>query len=232
MDSLLFTGGSGLLGKEMQKLMPYMLYPSHNDFNITNFEQMEKYIRGRYIKVLVHAAANTNLLGIENNPYQALNINIRGTTNIVELCMMCGIKLIYISTDYVFSGKDGCYKEGDDLNPVNKYAWSKLGGECVVKLYNNSIIVRTSFGSTTFPYQKAFIDQVTSRETVDKFAKKLVKIINSDYTGVIHVGGNITTVYQYARKLNKKVGFMSRLEVPLDIPRNTSLNCNLYKSMF
>ena len=82
-------------------------------------------------------------------------------------------KLLYISTDYVFKGDSGMYKEDDPVLPANKYAWSKLGGECAVRMYDNSLIVRTSFGDTVFPYEKAFVDQWTSRLRVDVLAKKL-----------------------------------------------------------
>ena len=49
-------------------------------------------------------------------------------------------RLIYMSTDYVYPGTTGNYKEEDPLLPINDYAWTKLGGECAVQLYNNSLI--------------------------------------------------------------------------------------------
>ena len=52
------------------------------------------------------------------------------------------IKLIYFSTNYVYPGSKGNYKETDSLLPVNNYAWSKLGGEASVQLYKNSLILR------------------------------------------------------------------------------------------
>ena len=54
------------------------------------------------------------------------------------------IKLIYFSTNYVYPGKRGNYKEEDPLLPVNNYAWSKLGGEAAVQMYSNSLILRVS----------------------------------------------------------------------------------------
>jgi dTDP-4-dehydrorhamnose reductase len=72
---------------------------------------------------------------------KALEINIVGTANVVKLCMSYGMKLIFIWTDYVFRGERGLYREEDPLHPVNKYAWSKLGGECAVRRYHNSVIM-------------------------------------------------------------------------------------------
>ncbi len=58
----------------------------------------------------------------------------------------------------MLKGDQGNYKETDPVYPVNKYAWSKLGGECAVRMYDKSLIIRTTFGPNVFPYQKAFVD--------------------------------------------------------------------------
>ena len=84
-------------------------------------------------------------------------------------------RLVQISTDYVFNGEKGNYREDDPVFPVNKYAWSKLGGECAVLIYDNSLVVRTSFGPSQFPFEKAFADQWTSRESVGAIAGKIVE---------------------------------------------------------
>ena len=62
------------------------------------------------------------------NPDLSISTNIIGTSNVVLACMESNVKLVYISTDYVYPGTDGNYKEEDPLLPVNLYAWSKLGG--------------------------------------------------------------------------------------------------------
>src|SRR5690606_22152297 len=95
----------------------------------------------------------------EKDPLNGIETNIIGTANVVKLCMKHSLRLIYISTDYVFSGDKGDYKENEPVHPVNKYAWSKLGGECAVRMYDKALIVRTSFGANVFPYDKAFVDQ-------------------------------------------------------------------------
>jgi len=139
-----------------------------------------------------------------------------------------------VSTDYVFSGEKGNYKEGDSLLPVNKYAWSKLGGECAVRMYDNSVIIRTSFGPNEFPYEKAFDDQWTSRESVTVIAKMILKIIESDYRGTIHVGGKRKSVYEYAVNLspNKTIGRLSKGEVDFFVPTDTSLEVGLFELIF
>lgn len=228
MEKILFTGGSGLLGGELKKLFPKELFPSHKEFDITDYQSLEKYIKDKDISIILHAAAFISPPKIEENPIQALETNILGTVNVTKLCIKHNIKIIYISTDYVFQGDKGNYNEEDPVYPVNKYAWSKLGGECVVRMYNNSLIIRTTFGPNEFPYEKAFIDQWTSREKVSVIAKLIALLIKKNAIGVYHVGGKRKTVYEYAKKIspNKEIGKLSIKDVAFVVPIDTSLDCS------
>jgi dTDP-4-dehydrorhamnose reductase len=232
-NKILFTGGSGLLGKEIRKLLPKAVFPSHDAFDITNKEQMNKYLDGKKIDCIVHAAAFTSPPKINEDPKKAVFANIIGTSNLVMICMEKNIRLIYISTDYVFRGDAGNYGENDPVMPVNKYAWSKLGGECAVHLYDKSLIIRTSFGENQFPYPKAFKDQWTSRLPVSQFADYLAKIIFTDITGVLHIGGDRKSVYEYAKSISpeKEIGELSVKEVSFNVPVDTSLDISKFKNL-
>ena len=234
-QSILVTGGSGLLGSELKKLLIDATFPLSQEFDITNFEQMDKYLASGTTEyaVLLHCAAFTSPPKIDKEPLNAIDTNIIGTANIVKLCMKYNIKLIYISTDYVFDGEKGNYKEDDAVSPVNKYAWSKLGGEAAIRMYDNSLIIRLSFGPTIFPYDKAFIDQWTTRETIDITAKKIVKLLETNTTGLIHIGGNRQTVFEYAKSLNhsKNILPISVKEMNFKIPIDTSLNTDQYNQI-
>ncbi|MDA3896886.1 MAG: sugar nucleotide-binding protein [Desulfobacteraceae bacterium] len=227
---MLFTGGSGLLGGEVKQLVPESFYPTTSEFDVTDFEQMEKFISDKDISLILHAAAFTSPPVIDKDPQKALAVNIIGTANIVQLCMKRNIRLIYISTDYVFNGDQGNYKEEDPVFPVNKYAWSKLGGECAVRLYDNSLIVRTSFGPNNFPFEKAFADQWTSRECARDIAAKIVSVLDKDITGTLHIGAPRRTVLDYARSLtgDDSVKPLFRNEVSFHVPADTSLDCGRY----
>jgi len=231
---ILFTGGSGLLGGEVKQLVPEAQYPTHQEFDVTDYGRMEAYVAEHPFELLVHAAAATSPPKIESEPMGALETNIIGTANVVRLCAGCGARLIYISTDYVFRGDRGMYREDDELSPVNKYAWSKLGGECAVRLYDRGLIVRMTFGPNEFPYPKAFVDQWTSRQSVRETAAKLVRLFDSDVTGVIHIGGPRRTVYEYARSLDesKAIGQLSIRDVSFPVPVDTSLDCSRYDELF
>src|SRR5262249_46995997 len=155
---ILVTGGSGLLGNELETILADADFPPRSVFDVTDFNQMGQYLRDKPFKAIVHAAAFTSPPRIDKEPIQAIETNIIGTANVVRLCMQYAIRLVYVSTDYVFKGDAGNYSEDDPVFPVNKYAWSKLGGECAVRLYDNTLIIRTSFGPNVFPYEKAFTD--------------------------------------------------------------------------
>jgi len=230
---IVFTGGGGLLGSEFRNIRPDIDYPSSKEFNVTNFDQMREYVRADGCDLIIHAGAFISPPLIEKDPLKAIEVNIIGTSNVVKLCMEIDARLIYISTDYVFKGDKGNYKEDDPVYPVNKYAWSKLGGECAVRMYDKSLIIRTSFGPNIFPYDKAFVDQWTSRESVSVIAKKISKLIDEDITGVIHIGGKRKTAFEYAKSLDatRDIGKLSINDVPFDVPVDTSLNCDRYDEL-
>jgi dTDP-4-dehydrorhamnose reductase len=230
---IIFTGGSGLLGSEFRRTRLDIDYPSSKEFDVTDYEQMKKYVGSNGCDLIIHAAAFTSPPLVDKDPLRAIEVNIVGTANVVKLCVEFGSRLIYISTDYVFNGEKGDYKETDPVYPVNKYAWSKLGGECAVRMYDKSLIIRTSFGPNVFPYPKAFVDQWTSRESVSVIARKIVPLIDKDMTGVIHVGGKRKTVYEYAKGLDesKEIGKLAIKDVSFSVPVDTSLNCEKYRGL-
>lgn len=231
--TLLITGGSGLLGGEMRNLLPEAHFPAHTEFDITDYESMTKYLKDKKIDTLLHAAAFTSPPRHEQEPLKGIETNIIGTALVAKWCIHNGIKLVYISTDYVFKGDRGNYQEDDPMYPVNKYAWSKLGGECAVQMVSNSLIIRTSFGPNSFAYPKAFIDQWTSRQSVSAIARKVVRLLEKEWKGVIHVGGPRRTVFEYAKELDpaKEIGKMSIREIEYHPPVDTSLNTSRYEKL-
>jgi dTDP-4-dehydrorhamnose reductase len=232
-STTIVTGGSGLLGTELRKLAPDLLYPSTADFNVTNYPQMEQYAKANACQQILHAAAFTSPPLVDKDPVKALEVNIVGTANVVKLCAALGARLVYVSTDYVFQGDKGRYSESDAVNPVNKYAWSKLGGECAVRLYEKALIIRTTFGPNRFPYEKAFGDQWTSRQPVSAIATKIAALLDKDAVGIVHVGGERRTVLDYARSLDpaRAIGEISVKDVAFRVPVDTSLNCERYNAI-
>jgi dTDP-4-dehydrorhamnose reductase len=230
--AILVTGGSGLLGRELRSRIPGALFPPHAEFDVTDPGRMASFPGLKDIRLVVHAAALTSPPRVDKDPAAAITANVIGTANVVKLCLERGARLVYISTDYVFDGSRGMYTETDPVLPVNAYAWSKLGGECAARLYDKVLIVRTSFGPNEFPYEKAFVDQWTSRLPVREFVDRLLPLLDSDLTGVVHVGGPRRTVFAYATAVSpaKKIAELRLSEVPFKAPRDTSLDTTRYQT--
>jgi dTDP-4-dehydrorhamnose reductase len=230
---MIFTGGSGLLGRAVRGLLEEACFPAASEFNVLDYDQMDRFVRAGEYSGLVHAAAFTSPPRIDQDPVRALETNIVGTANVVRLCATHNLHLVYISTDYVFRGDRGSYREDDELHPVNKYAWSKLGGECAVRLYDRSLIIRTSFGPDVFPYPAAFEDQWTSRQPVTQAARQIVEAVRRDLTGVIHIGGPRRTVLEYARSLDsgQTIKAISTRDVNFPVPKDTSLDSSRFHAV-
>ena len=87
----------------------------------------------------------------------------------------------------MFTRVRGNYCENDNLQPVNEYGWSKLGGECASHIYNNSLILRVCMNDDQFPHKSAFTNYITSFLKKTEAAKITLKLLNK--FGVINIGG-------------------------------------------
>ena len=203
---ILFTGASGRFGQVFKKIYnsKKYLYPSRKEFNITNYKSSLKYIKKNKPDLIIHCAALSRPMSIHNtNIIDSIETNIIGTCNLVKACSIQKIKLIYFSTSYVYPGLKGNYKETENIQPINNYAWSKLGGECAVQLYKNSLILRICMTEKPFVHKYAFKNFMTNFIFHDEVAKFLPKLFK--YKGIINVGGPIKNVYDFAKKYNSKI---------------------------
>ena len=206
MKKIIFTGGSGRFGEVFKKLKNNfkIFYPTKKSLNILNLNSIENYIKKTKPKYFIHAAGLSRPMSIhDTNIEKSIKLNIIGTSNVVIACSKHNLKLIYFSTGYVYPGIKGKYKEEDPVNPFNKYAWSKLGGEASVKLYKNSLILRLIMCERPFNHNTAYKDIKTNFIFHDEVAKYIPKLLNQK--GVINVGGKIQTIYNFAKKHNPKI---------------------------
>jgi len=158
MNNILVTGGNGQLGSEIRLISAN--YPNENflftdvsSLDITNHDSVKKFIEKNKINVIINCAAYTSVDQAEKEPELANAINNKAVENIAQLAHDNNIKLIHISTDYVFDGVNHKpYVETDNTNPNSVYGQTKLEGELSMKLINpaNSIIIRTSWVYSKF----------------------------------------------------------------------------------
>ena len=204
-NKIVVTGGSGRFGEIFKKIFKKKYqFPNKKDLNIMSPKNIENYLKKNKPKILIHLAGLSRPMSLhEKNIIKSINLNIVGTCNIVIACKKLNIKLIYFSTSYVYPGNKGNYKETDPVLPVNKYAWSKLGGEAAVQLYENSLIIRVCMTEKPFVHDKALADVYLNFIFQEEIAKILPKLLKNK--GVLNVGGPIQTVYEFARKYNHSV---------------------------
>jgi dTDP-4-dehydrorhamnose reductase len=157
----------------------------------------------------------------EKNIQKSIDLNIIGTSNVVKMCEKSKIKLIYFSTGYVYEGTKGNYSETDPVKPFNNYGLSKLGGECAVAMYKNSLILRITMTEKPFPYKKAFSNLKSNFIFQDEIAKILPLLVNEK--GVINVGGKSRSVYSFAKKYNPKI-IGAKVNKKIKLPLNQTMN--------
>jgi dTDP-4-dehydrorhamnose reductase len=230
---IVITGGSGRFGSVLQKKYKSnkLLYPNRLQLNILSIKSIEKYLKKTKPKILIHLAALSRPMKIhDSNISKSIDLNIIGTANIVKICSKFNIKVIYFSTNYVYPGKKGNYKENNPLLPINNYGWSKLGGEAAVHLYKNSLILRVCMTEKPFIHKKAFIDFKTNFIFQDTIATILFKIL--PLKGVLNLGGKSQSVYNFAKEFNLNTKPISRNSIKsLKKYPNISMNINKLKKI-
>ena len=162
MNTVLVTGSNGLLG---QKITEQVLadksvnliatnrgenkYPVkegyvYEEMDVLNAEQVKAVLEKYQPQAVIHTAAMTNVDTCHDNRKDCWTLNVDATGNLVSLCEKMGVHFIYVSTDFVFDGLNGPYKESDEPKPVSFYGESKLAAERVTQqMKGDWTIIRT-----------------------------------------------------------------------------------------
>jgi len=228
---IIISGGNGNLATEIKKANREheIIAPLKEELNVHSLEDCYMFLNTLKPDVFIHTAALTRpMIKHIESPEISIKTNIVGTSNVVLACIENNTKLIYISTDYVYPCTNGNYSEKDALLPVNEYAWSKLGGECAVKLYNNSLILRMALCQQPFPHPKALVDIKKSYLYMNEAATIILKLINE--TGIINIGGETMSPFEFAKKDNPNLEKISLNEVgDVKMGKDASMNINKMK---
>ena len=230
---IVISGGSGRFGNYLKKIKTKhkLFFPSKKQLNILSEKSVRNYLKRNKPQIFIHLAGLSRpmkLHDVEIN--KSINLNIIGTANVTKICSNLNIKLIYFSTNYVYPGKKGNYSEHEPIYPVNNYAWSKLGGECSVQLYKNSLILRVCMTQKPFVHKKAFANVKTSFMYHEDVAKTLFKLLSKK--GIINLGGRAQYIYDFVFNENKNVKKVYlKKNNKIGMPFNSSLNLKKLKKI-
>ena len=221
---ILVTGGEGRFAKvlkEKNKLLN-LHFATKKNCNILKLRSIENIVKKVKPKIIIHCAGLSRPMNIhEKNITKSIDLNIIGTSNITKICSKYKIKLIYFSTGYVYEGKKGNYSEKDPVKPFNNYGLSKLGGECAVAMYKNSLILRITMTEKPFVHKKAYSNLKSNFMFHEDLIKILPKIIKQK--GILNVGGKSQSVFSFAKKYNSKVKKI-KAKKSSNLPLNQTMN--------
>jgi dTDP-4-dehydrorhamnose reductase len=247
---ILITGASGLSGSKIAELaikQGHLVYSGFNEhepafgnpvkLDITNKGVVDKTLEHLKPGVVIHAAALTDIDKCETNKELAWKINYEGTLNIAKATNKTESFLIYFSTDYIFDGEKGLYREEDPPNPINHYGYTKLKGEEVVKEYGGdgewticrpSVIygTRPATGKVNFALWvleklrkgdeiKVLTDQYISPTLNTNLANMILEVAERKLCGVYHLAGaSRISRFKFAQMLADILGLNKNLIKP------------------
>jgi len=234
----LVTGSAGLVGQNIvrdlvhQNHEVYSIYnhdkPIHGipiSLDLVNFEKIKQTMPKIKPDIVIHLAAITNVDLCETEKELAHTLNVKSTETLAKEAAKINAFFVYVSTDYVFDGKEGMRKEDDIPNPLGYYGKTKLEGEMSLNnLASNWAIARTStpFGihskKKSFPLWvkenlesskeiKVLTDQYTSPTYVPSLSKMIIEVSTKQINGIIHLAGSTRiSRYDFAVMMAEKLG--------------------------
>ncbi len=236
METVLVTGANGFVGHYLVECLlknhfrviatgrgPSRLPFEHDQLvysslDFSDQEAVKNALELYQPQFIIHSGAMSAPDACEQDRELALRINVTGTKYLLEEAARFSSFFVYLSTDFVFDGLQGMYKENDTTGPVNYYGTTKLLGEELVKAYEHEwAIVRTVlvYGRPLLNRQnlvtntanalrqnkplKIFDDQVRTPTYVEDLALALVKLVQKKKNGIFHISGkDVLTPYQVA----------------------------------
>lgn len=223
MNKVLVTGAKGMLGQDLCPILEDegfdVIETTIDDFDITDREKTQNFIKKQKPEIIIHTAAYTNVDAAENDKETAEKINVKGTENIAQIAKKLNATLVYISTDYVFDGtKESAYEPTDKPNPLNVYGKTKYEGELVIqKNCEKYYIIRTSwlYGIHGKNFVETMISLAKNKElkvvndqigtptwSVD-LSNAIIKLLkNKEEFGIYHIcGSGKTSWYEFAKEI-------------------------------
>lgn len=226
-NHILVLGAHGMLGQDIMNIFPKYFDRvtgiDIDELNITQEEQIRKKLPAYKPNIVLNSAAYTQVDLCETERETADLINGKAVYSLARVCKEQNVKLVHISTDYVFDGnKEGPYLEDDQTNPINEYGCSKLKGEQYIQAtLENYLIVRTSwlFGKGGNNFVKTMIklerekehleivDDQTGRPTFTRhLARAIAQVLTKEVTGILNIANEgICTWCEFAKMILMKL---------------------------
>ena len=224
MIKILVTGSNSRFGKVLKNIdkSKKFIFRDKNELNILSRKSIKNNLKKFKPNYILHLAGLSRPMSIhEKNISRSIDLNIVGTCNLVMEASQLGIKVIYLSTSYVYGGVKGNYKETDSIKPWNNYGWSKLGGESAVQMYKNSLILRICMTQKPFVHKNAFANVKSNFIYQEDAAKMVLKLLHKK--GIINVGGPSKLIYDFVKKSKRDVKkIYSKGEFPKKMDMNLS----------
>lgn len=239
MKRILVIGAKGMLGNDLVQVLRSSLQTDEvlgwdiDEIDIQEEKSTVAKIENLQPRIVVNAAAYTDVDGCELHQEKAFAINAEGMRHVALGAVRGGAKVVYLSTDYIFDGKKGKpYVENDPPNPLNVYGHSKLRGEQYVQeVVKDALIVRTQwlYGRHGNNFVDVILRQAREKEvlsivndqiglptyTVD-LSKAISLLIGRDARGIFHVANsNPCTWYDYAQRILELSGIKGVTIIPI-----------------
>lgn len=227
------TGVNGQLGHDvvlkLKELNINVVAPGRDEFDLTNREQIQKYIFKEKPDVIIHCAAYTAVDKAEDQKDACYMVNVEGTRFIAETAKQINAKLVYVSTDYVFDGLgEDPHSEDKETKPVNYYGYTKEQGEKIVRaILDNYFIVRTSwvYGSNGHNFVKTMLKLAESRNEINvvsdqigaptyskDLAEFIINLVKTNQYGIYHgVNEGYCSWYEFAKIIFEKSGIEMKI---------------------
>ncbi len=224
---ILITGSDGRFGKILKKINNKFIFTNKKQLDILSPISISKNFKKFKPTHVLHLAGLSRPMDIHNkNIIKSIDLNIIGTCNLVKEASKRNIKIVYLSTSYVYPGTKGNYNEEDALKPWNNYSWSKLGGECAVQMYKNSLVIRLCMTEKPFIHKKAYANVKSNFIYQEDAAKIILRVLNKK--GIINIGGPSQTIYKFAKKNNKK---LRKIFSKGEFPKRTDMSLKKLKKI-
>ena len=215
--------GDGLLGRELinQTNWDYVSR-SKDGFDVNH---LDEFILSNY-DIVINCIAHTDTYTEEREDHW--NVNCKFVDELIDYCNEHFIKLIHISTDYVYSNSIPFASENDvPVHCNNWYGYTKLLSDGLIQLRSEDyLLIRCSHKPSPFVYDSAWIDYVGNFDYVDTIATLIVDCVNKDLSGVYNVGTDVKTMFDLANETN----VVESSFTPSHVPNNLSMDLTKLKS--